>query len=776
MIITFIISVILLGVVMNGIIPWIVKLAGYFELFFVNTIGLPFNSGTIFYFIALIGGIFFGIRYTRKNRKVVLNTAIWGFTFILIGYSSFFLLIIRSNANTPINENSPKDAISLLAYLNREQYGDWPILHGQYFNAPVADRADGNPVYRRNTEKGKYVIIDHRKGTIPVYNSDFTTIFPRMWNDQEQRYINDYKTWSGMKGVRTKVTDEFGEEKILEKPTFSENLRYFFRYQLGHMYFRYFMWNFAGRQDDIQGMSDRKNGNWISGLSFMDESRLGPVTDTPKSLENKAQNKFYLLPFLLGIIGLVYQVRKDRNNFLVVGLLFVLTGLAIVVYLNQHSPQPRERDYAYAASFYACAIWIGIGVFALFDVVRKSLDHKIAAFVVSGLCLLMVPGIMAKEGWDDQDNDTFPLWYAQEVDGIRTDVRVVNLSLLNTEWYIEQLKRKAYDSDPVPFSLPWDQYKEGTRNYTYFLENENVKGHVEVKQLFDVINNDPSRMTMQTRIGPLDYFPTKKFKIAVDSARVVQTQTISPELSDQLVDEVRWTINRSGITKNFLMVLDFLAKNNWGRPVYFAITTGSNAYIGLEDHFQLEGLTYRLVPIKTVNSSGQIGRVNTEAMYDNVMNKFQFGNMQNPNVYLDETNMRMTMNLRSNFYRLAEALIDEGKQDSARLVMDRCLEVMPDESVPYNFFVLPIVEGYYKIGDIEKANELASRMITIFEEQLDFYFAFTGKRANKYDFDKQQNLSMLQRLIQVTDQFKQQEIYDRATQVFDLYFTMYQGN
>jgi hypothetical protein len=804
MVITFIISIMILGFVMNGIIPWIVKLAGYSELFFVNALGLPFNTGTIIYFVLLIGAIFFGLRYTRQNQKVILNTVLWGITFILIGYSSFFLLVIRSNANPPIDENSPEDAISLLSYLNREQYGDWPVLYGQYFNAPIVDRKDGNPVYRKNRVSGKYEIIDDRKGTIPVYNDEFTTLFPRMWDDSEQRYIKDYKTWSKMKGIPTKATDEYGESKTLDKPTFGENLRFFFRYQVGHMYFRYFMWNFSGRQDDIQGQADQKNGNWITGIGFLDKARLGPAMDTPASLANKGANKFYLLPLLLGIIGLIYQLRSDRKNFIVIALLFLMTGLAIVVYLNQHSPQPRERDYAYAASFYAFAIWIGLGVYALFEILKNKIDPKLAAIGVTGISMLLVPVIMAKEGWDDHDrsgrytasaiannylnscapnailftngdNDTFPLWYAQEVEGIRTDIRVINLSLLNTEWYIEQMKRKAYDSDPVTFSLPWKEYNEGARNYTYFIENENIKGPVELKQLFDIIKTDPEKLTMKTRVGPIDFFPSKKFKMTVDSAQVIRTGTVSPENANLIVDEISWTINRSGISKNYLMLLDLLVTNNWERPIYFATTTGTSAYIGLEDYFQLEGLAYRFVPIRSAETKGQDGRINTAAMYDNLVNNFRFGNMDNPDIYLDETNMRMTMNLRNNFYRMADALIDEGKKDSAKVVMDLCIKALPDKSVPYNYFVMPIAEGYYKIGDMAKGNEIYTRMIEILNEQLNYYFAFKGEMKDKYSFEKEQNLAMLQKLMQVATRFKQAEISKKAEEVFDSYYKLYSG-
>jgi len=801
-VVALVVSIALLAIIMNGIIPWIVQLASAFELFFVNSLGLPFNSGTILYFLLLIAGIVFSIRYTRKHQKTVLNTAIWGFTFILIGYSSFFLLIIRSNADTPINENRPRDAISLLAYLNREQYGDWPISHGQYYNSPVIEREDGRPVYRKDAKSGKYIIGDDRKGTKPVYDPQFTTIFPRMWNNTEQRYISDYKTWGKIRGIPVTSTDEYGETTTLYKPTFAENLRYFFRYQINHMYVRYFMWNFAGRQNDIQGRADRKNGNWITGIKFLDEARLGPVSNVPISLNSKARNTYYLFPLALGLFGFLFHFKKDWRGFTVVGLLFGLTGIAIVIYLNQHSPQPRERDYAFAASFYAFAIWIGIGALGLITALKKYVSSNIAVVSGTAICLVLVPGILAQQNWNDHDrsgrytalamannylnscapnailftngdNDTFPLWYAQEVEGIRRDVRVVNLSLLNTEWYIDAMSKKAYESDPVPFTLKSKHYRDANRNVTYFLENENIKGYVELKDLFNIVVTDESKLQVNTAMGLIDYFPTKSFKLSVDSARVLSNGTVHPSLAGEILPDLRWKLNRSGVTKNYLMMLDFLATNNWERPVYYAITTGSDAYISLEEYFQLEGLAYRLIPVRTTETDGQTGRINTEVMYDNLMNKFQFGNLNDPSVFLDETNMRMTMNLRNNFHRLSNALIEEGKYDSARVVMDKSLEVMPDETVPFNYFVLPIMEGYFEIGDTEKAVELATRLLEIFDEQLLYYFSFQGQKGEAFEMEKQQNLAMLDRLKNATSKFGQNDLSDRATSIFDIYFELY---
>ncbi|MCF8296227.1 MAG: DUF2723 domain-containing protein [Saprospiraceae bacterium] len=809
-IVVLILSILILAAVMYAIIPWIVSFAGVFERGFVNGLGMPFNSGTIIYFLLLTGGIVWGLYYSHKKAKVVFNTIILAFLFILIGYSSFFMLVIRSNANPPLDENNPENAISLLAYLNREQYGDWPLFKGQYFNSPLDPREpykDGKPVYTKDEEKGKYVITDERKNTIPNYDERFTTIFPRMWSSSQKIHKNAYKSWGKIEGTPITVSKPGGGTEVINKPKFSENLRYFFRYQIGHMYLRYFMWNFAGRQNDIQGHGGPLHGNWISGIPFVDNARasLGPMENLPDDLaRNKGMNKFYMLPLILGLIGFIFQINKNYKDSIVVILLFLMTGLAIIVYLNQYPYQPRERDYAFAASFMAFCIWIGIGALAIYNFLSKHINSKAAAVLVTLICLFLVPGIMAKEGWDDHDrsnrytalavaknylnscaknaivftngdNDTFPLWYAQEVEGIRTDVRVVNLSLLNTDWYIDQMARKAYDSDPVPFSLSKKKYIQGTRDYVYFIERPEVKGYHTLKELMEFVGSDNVNTKYATSRGYVEYFPTKKLRIPVDSADVIRKGVVSPKNANLIVDNVDWTLDKYGVQKNHLMVLDMLSKFDWNRPVYFAITTGDDSYIGLTDYFQLEGLAYRLVPIKYNSPDGQIGRIDTDTMYNNLINKFTWGNLGDPNVYLDETNMRMTMNFRNNFARLADALIQEGKNEKALIVLDRCMEVMPEEAIPYNFFILPIAEGYYKIGKIEKGNEIIERLIDIYTNSLKYYFSFRGEKAKLIERDKQQALAVFQRISQTTKTYGQDSLNVISTDIFNEYYQLFRG-
>ena len=513
-----IISVALVGFIQVILVPAVVSLCGKFELFFVNTLGAPFNLGTLIYFIILISLIVLGIYFTTKYKKVMLNTVVLSFMFILIGYSSFFMLVIRANANTPINENEPSEAVSMLSYLKREQYGSWPLVYGPYYMAKPYDANDGSPVYVRDEEKGKYVITDYRRGTDPIYDDNVMTIFPRMWNGTKRSYTSTYEQYidkSKMIPVSVKKSD--GSVETILKPTFMQNLKFFIGYQCNHMYWRYFMWNFVGRQNDIQGHGEIENGNWISGIKFIDNARLGDQSDLPKSMTTTGRTAFYFMPLILGLIGIFYQVKNDINNSWVVFLLFFMTGLAIVIYLNQTPYQPRERDYAYAGSFYAFCIWIGLGLLYVVELMQKLMKNKMAAAVVAFILCLSVPTVMAASGWESHsrsdktsaldwgknylsnlppnaviftrgDNDTFPLWYVQEVEGFRTDVRVCNYMLSSGYWYVHQMGRKQYESERLPLSLTPEQYDNGV-NEPVFIQ-EVFEGPIELKDAIEFLKSD----------------------------------------------------------------------------------------------------------------------------------------------------------------------------------------------------------------------------------------------------------------------------------------------
>ena len=808
-IITSAISVFILGGIQGGVIPLIVKLAAWFEIKAVNSVGLPFNSGTILYAVLLVGGIVFGLMYTIKKAKPIANTVILCFTVILIGYSSFLVLVIRSQANTPMDENNPENAVNLLSYLNREQYGTWPIMYGQYFSAPQDPKdpsRDGNPVYAQDKKVGKYVVIDDRKGSIPNYDDRFCTLFPRMWSSQ-QNHVTGYRNWTNPRNYQhISVTNpQTGEPESLEKPTFGQNLYFFFAYQTGWMYTRYFLWNFVGRQSDIQGHGNSADGNWISGITPFDKARLGPQTGLPDGADNnKARNTLFGLPFILGLLGLWYQLKKDNKNFTVVALLFFFTGIAIVVYLNQKPFEPRERDYAYAGSFYAFAFWIGLGVLAIYDFLEKKMNQTRSALVATGLCLLAVPAVMAKEEWNDHDrshrtiardfasnylnscapnailftngdNDTFPLWYAQEVEGIRTDVRVICLELLNTDWYIDQLVHKAYDSDPVPFSLTKAQYQQGTREAVLF-KDRGIKGFIPVKDLVEFAKNDDADHKLEMGGGvSYNYFPTKNMSVPVDSATVVNNGTVPKSLANRIVKSIDWTMTGNYVQKNHLMVLDLLAHNDWKRPVYFAATAPAKSYLNLAPYLQLEGLAYRLVPIKQNPEQQQPdGRINTEVMYDNIMNKFKWGGMDKPGIFLDNVFISScALNIRQRCGALANALIEEGKKDKAIKVLDKCLEVTPQENVPYDVTMYAITMGYYQAGALDKASALSKKLFTNYESNIRYYYSFDRKEIPTFGSDPETAQDIMERLIYFANNFKQtalsKELEDRYTKLLQAY-------
>lgn len=799
---TAILGILILGFIQYGIIQEAISLAGSFDLLFVNTFGLPFGSGIVFYVLLIITGIILGLRYTKKKNTPIWNTALLCTTFIIIGYSSFAQIPIRSAANPPLDENNPENVFNFISYLKREQYGERPLLYGQYYNAKVIDQKEGAMNYA--VVKGNKKYVEAGRKIEAVYEPNKETIFPRMWSNQ-QNHIAEYKKWTGIKSDRT--------------PTFGENLKFFFVYQLGEMYWRYFMWNFVGRQNDMQGPGGITRGNWISGIKFIDEMRLGPQDKLPQSLlNNKARNTMYFLPFILGIIGLIYHYSRDKKDAWVVMLLFFFTGVAIVIYLNGTPLQPRERDYAYAGSFYAFAIWIGLGVLSLYEALKKKIPGTVAALGTTLACTLLVPAVMAKAEWNDHDrshrytsrdfatdylnsceknailftngdNDTFPLWYVQEVEGIRTDVRVVNLSLLNTDWYVNQLKRKYYDSDAINISWSEDKYMLGKRDYIPFYDR-GLKAPVELKELVDFMgNDDPQYMATMNSGEKINYFPTKSLKLTVNKQQVLDNGVVSPENADKIVGEMTWSIDGNYLMKNDLMILNILANNNWKRPIYFATTVGSENYLNLEPYFQLEGLTYRIVPIRTDAKTEIVpGRVATTVMYNNVMNKFRWGNMNDDRVYLDENNLRMTTNFRINFSRLAEELLNENKRDSAIKVLDKCVEVMPDRTVPYNYFMTKIAELYYRAAGvvhqtdtlrtdtldsgikkelIAKGNAISQRIADIYSDNLNYYLSLKGTKYYKLvDTDMNQALYIMQALSSTLHQTNQKELADKIEKQF----------
>ena len=795
-IITTIAGMGLLVFIQYGIIPGVVKIAAKFEMLFVNSFGMPFNSGLAVYGIVIVALVTYGLYFTGQKGMRLANTALLCLTVILIGYSSYAMIVIRSSAKPPMNENEPSNVYSLLAYLNREQYGDRPLAYGQYYSTPLEidyDKQqykykDGTPVYYKGKGKdGKdqYLIADDRKGSIPVYDPKYCTIFPRMYSS-EGHHKSAYRNWADIKGRKIKTGRP--DVKEVEMPTFGENLTFFVKYQLGHMYFRYFMWNFSGRQNNIQGHGSALEGNWITGIPFIDEGLVGSQENLPEYMaENKAMNKFYLLPLIIGILGLVWQLTKDKKDFIVVFLLFVFTGVAIVVYLNQYPYQPRERDYAYAASFYAFSIWIGFGVYSVFDFLATKMPQGISAGIATALCLIAAPIVMANDGWDDHsragrysardfamnylnscepnailftngDNDTFPLWYAQDVEGIRTDVRVVNLSLLNTDWYIDQMRQKAYESEPLPISFTTEQYRQGTRDYLPI--EEITDKAVDLREVMKIVASEAPNAKKEYGDNKINFVPTKRLFIPIDSAQVVSSGYVPKDAAGQVVKQMEWELDKRYILKNDMILLDILANNNWKRPVYFAVTVGNDNYLGLEDYFQLEGMTYKIVPIKTANESGAIGRVNTTNMFENVMTKFKWGGMKDPSLYMDPETVRLTTGLRLNMARLASTLVAENKKDSALKVLDLCLQEMPDETIPYNFLMIAVAEAYYKADANDKANGILLRLADIYEHELNYYFSLEPRFIKLVEDDIDQASSVLQRSLSLAMVYDQKEVAD----------------
>ncbi|MFY8035861.1 MAG: protein O-mannosyl-transferase family [Cyclobacteriaceae bacterium] len=690
------VSVIIVLFINDFIVPGLPSIAGNFEIFFVNTLGLFFGSGALVFTLIIVSGLVFGIYYTQKKNMPVWNTFLLAITFILIGYGSYATVVIRSSYDTLINENAPKDALSFVRYLKREQYGSRPLLYGPYFTARIIDIEQGDPIYTKG--KDKYEITDRKFKY--VYEPDQQTILPRVWNSDNKE---SYKEILGLAEG--------------QKPTFSQNLYYMFQHQIGTMYMRYFMWNFAGRESDEQGADWLKPTEWFKSV--------------PEALaKNGARNNFFMIPFILGLLGMYFQLIKDTKSFAVVGLLFIMLGVAIVVYLNSPPTEPRERDYIYAGSYYAFAFWIGLAVIGIAEGLQRFIKNARTAAIAATLIGLTAPALMAKDGWDDHnradrffsvdsatnyldscapngiiftggDNDTFPLWYAQEVEDFRPDLRVIVLSYYNTDWYIDQTTRKAYQSDPFPYTLTPKNYQQGGPNdYLPFVDLKIPS--IDAKQYIQLLSKDYK----QLRDGDRNVVPSKVFTLNIDKQAVLAKGIIPKGMDSLVVDQMQIRLIRGGLEKKDLALLDLLVTNNWERPIYLNHTSMSQINIDLSPYAVQEGNAYRILPVRNPRKDREY-LVDTEKSYDIMVNKFRYRGLDNEKVYYTDDYRGFVVNHRSSINSLAQALIDEGKMEKADKLLLFSLAKMPDKVINYDYSTPETVDLLFQVGEKDKALEIS---------------------------------------------------------------------
>ena len=799
-----ILSIAVLLFIFKLLLPSTLAYFGYAEVFFVNQIGLPFHSGTIAAGLSLIAFFVYTLQVTHRKNWVQLNTTLLCVLFILVGFSSWLMLPIRANANTVINENAPTDARALLAYYNLEQYPDTHLFYGPMFTDMYAGQdentpyVDAKPKYEKDEKSGRYIIVNEWENAQINSNRKHEGILPRMWSSgNATNYMTyygtvdfdvklEYRNEEGLvEAVNTFISDwnegradveeyhnfltTYAPYLDIEKPSFFDNLRYMFDFQMGYMYWRYFMWNFSGRQNDLQGKLDPINGNWISGIPFIDNWRLGPQELLPSELaNNKGKNKYYMLPLLMGILGFAFLYGKDPKRFWVMLLLFLFTGLALKVYLNERVFEPRERDYALVGSFYTFSIFIGLGVLALSERIQTFLRPRITVPIVGALCFLCVPVLLASENWDDHDrsgrytaqstakayldsveedvdamiftigdNDTFAIWYAQEIEGYRTDVRSINTQLLATDWYIDQLKRRTYTSSPIPSQLEHRQYAYGVRDY---IKHEALLDSVRwtLNDFMRWVSSDQPRTQYKFLLEQYDvsttnipkstqqmiYYPTNQIRVPVNKENVLKSGVVKPEDAELIVDYIDIDLPTSGLYKNRLMMLDILHNNDWERPIYF--TGGSyddSEYFWMKDYLQLDGLVYKLVPIKTPidpNNPYQMGRIDANQMYDIVM-KWDWGNSDSPDIYHDPETRKNSISFRSNITRLANALVEDKQVEKAITVLDLAMDKMPIETFGYYSLVTPIASAYYRAGATEKAQQIVQKLAAGYHEYMRYY-------------------------------------------------------
>lgn len=744
---TMAISLGIIWLINDIIIPGLPTYSSYFEIFFVNSLGLPFGSGVIFFGLALVGALVYGIMHSQKHQKVVLNTFLTAVAFILIGYSSYTLVVIRSSDNPPIDENDPSDVMSFVSYLKREQYGSRPLLYGPYFTSQPVDMKEGAPIYKKG--KDKYEIKDHKFEY--VYPPNEQTLLPRVWSSE---HAAAYRENLGLAEG--------------QKPTWGQNIGFMLQHQIGWMYVRYFFFNFAGRESDIQ------NADWLAPSGWFE--------DLPELLaKNRGRNNFFMIPFLLGLIGMFYQSSNNTKSFVVVLLLFILTGVALVIYLNSPPTEPRERDYIYAGSYYAYCFWIGFSIIAMAQAFNRVTKNLKTAAIIATLIGLSAPILMAAQGWDDHDrsdrffsvdsavnylqscapdailftggdNDTFPLWYAQEVEGVRTDMRVVVLSYYNTDWYIDQTMRSAYTSKPFPYTLTAANYAQNGLNDYLPYADVGIKS-MDLNKFLELLRDNNKGLLHPNYGGTRNMLPTKEIVLKVDVEKVKSLGIIPEGMDSLIVPEMRLRVRSSGLEKKDLAMLDVLATSKWERPLYVNNTSLAQFNVDLSRYVVQEGNAYRILPIYNPRPFNQLELVNTKVSYENMLKKFQFRNVDNPKVYYNQDYRNFILNHRSSFNSLAQFLILQGDTAKAREVLLFAMAKMPDASVPYDYTNAQTVEMLFEVGEKEKALEIANTMGRRSDELAGYYI-----RKREFGRELQVNVVILGELQRVLHQFGESEL------------------
>jgi len=850
------------------LLPLTMAFFGKTEVFMVNSMGLPFDSGTIFVALLFIAFFYFGLKYTKQKGMPFFNTIILCILFILIGFSTWMMLPVRANANTVINENKPSDAAEVLAYYNREQYGVNPLFYGPQYTEVFAGLdaktpyLDKNPNYERDYKTGKYVITNNYKNADQNSDDNQKTILPRMWStetghiqnyisftnppkfrinpeynfeDDLQKYgidpsqlseeeynkataqlrnevektISEFRKAYAQKQIDNegyvKFLKSYGEYLIIEKPSDTDNFAFMFEYQFGYMYWRYLMWNFVGRQSDVQGKYDNLDGNWISGIKPLDSLHLGSQDNLPSDvLNNKGRNVYFFLPFILGLIGLMYHANKDLKSFYVLLALFLFTGIALKIYLNERPFEPRERDYALVGSFYVFAIWIGFGVYSLYESIQKYIAPRLAGPIIIAASLLAAPILMASQNWDDHDrsnrytavamakayltscdknailftigdNDTFPLWYAQEIEHVRTDVKIVNTSLFMTDWYIDQMKAKSYESDPLPISFKHDEYVGDKLDYVAHIPK--IETRWNIKDFLDFIKNPKSTVGLQNG-QTIHFYPTNKIRVPVDKNIIIKNKVVNAKYNDSIVPYMDIDIKGSAIYKNRLMMLDILANNNWKRPIYFSGGAFDDEdYLWLKDYLQLDGMVYKLVPIKNTPSKDggpmDMGQIDADKMYDIVM-KWDWGNSESEKIYHDPETRRNSITYRTNLSRLMEQLIAEGKIDKAKNIINLAITKMPLDKFGYYSLVEPFANGYYKVGETAKAQELLNKLVQKYKEDLNYYSTLSAGDQTDLAMDIITDIERYRSLLQVMNQNHDKAFYEKHKLTFNTYVNVFE--